>query len=137
MDAELAIEQLKEQLYFEDRTAKAYVRAKGHCEYCGQDLIKVRLGYACAQIDHLLPRSRFPEAVWGMSENFVLACSLCNGVKRDEVVLQKGEVPEAMLSENRKKLVDRAKNYIDSKLQSANDKWRQAQAIFSTLDNKA
>lgn len=120
-------------LYFEPRTAAAYVNARGRCEYCGRELIDDRLAYACAQIDHLLPQGNFPYEITGKKENFVLSCLLCNGTKRDKCVLEDGEDPLAMLSFHRAALIQRAGKLIQSRQQNADEQWNRVKAIFSRL----
>lgn len=131
---EAMMELQKAPLYFEARTARAYINARGYCEYCGHELIQDRLGYASAQIDHLLPQGKFPYEITGREENFVLSCSLCNGIKRDAVVLIDDEDPLVMLSSQRAELVDRSRKLIEKRLESANEKWACVKAIFSGLD---
>lgn len=122
--------QLMECLNFEPRTAFAYARARGHCEYCGCDLVFDRLHYACAQIDHLLPRSKNALAVYELKQNFVLSCSLCNGLKREAPILHDGEDAAEMLLKNRTKLVQRARALIGERLKIADRDWERAKAIF-------
>ena len=67
-----------------DPFAVALIRHDGRCAYCDRDLVGKRLAYACAQTDHLLPQSRFPDLA-DHPDNWVLSCSVCNGAKRDWV----------------------------------------------------
>ena len=136
MSPEEAIKLLEQELYFEPRTALAYVRAYGHCEYCDRKLIFDRLGYACAEIDHLLPRALYPDEITGMSENFVLSCSLCNGTKRDAQLLKLEEDPEYMLLQERAELVQRARELIDERLIDSNIMWERAKKIFKELNRE-
>jgi hypothetical protein len=134
MSDQVAVESLlAAPLNFEQRTAITYINAKGRCEYCDRDLIHDRLGYACAQIDHLLPQGKFPYEITGRQNNFVLSCALCNGVKRDSVVLEEGEEAFAMLATNRSQLILRAREIIEKGLEEANLKWVHVKNIFSEL----
>jgi 5-methylcytosine-specific restriction endonuclease McrA len=54
---------------------QVFDRAKGYCEYCGEDLLISRAAYASAQVDHVLARAKDGE---DKIENLRLACSLCN-----------------------------------------------------------
>ena len=130
MNADKAIQTLIEELDFEPRTARTYVRANGYCEYCGEELIRNRLGYACAQIDHLLPRSKFPAEVYELENNFVLSCSLCNSLKSNISVLQENEDPMTMLTKQRHVLLARAKDEIVKQLKEPNRKWEIAKSVF-------
>ncbi len=133
MEKDEAIKLLIQELDFESRTAMAYVRAGGCCEYCGRELVFDRLAYACAEIDHLLPRAKYSEHITGKPENFVLSCSLCNGAKRDTSVLLEGENPELMLAEARTELINRAKKGIEIKLQKPNEMWKVVKTTFAAL----
>ncbi len=128
-----AIDRLKSDLQFEPKTAQAYIHAEGLCEYCGQELIFNRLGYACAQIDHLLPRAKYSQQITDKQENYVLSCSLCNGLKRDESILKPDEDPETMLDHEKEELIKRAKTFIEEKIQEPDELWNQAKAIFVGL----
>ena len=133
MTKEEALKRLEKDLFFDPRTASAYVRAKGLCEYCGQELIFNRLGYACAQIDHLLPRAKYSDDITGTEENFVLSCSLCNGLKRDAPILEPEENPESMLKSHRDELIARSIKIIKEKLREPDNYWDQAKIIFKEL----
>lgn len=65
---------------YNEGTARAYVESNGKCVYCGVDLLNNLSTYFSADIDHLLPKSRYPEfKSWG--ENWVLSCRACNAMK--------------------------------------------------------
>lgn len=87
-------------------------------------------------MDHLLPRSRFHEAVAETKENYVLSCSLCNGVKRDHVVLQATEDAVTMLMHKREVLIERARRYVVEQLVSADSDWNAAKEILSAMSDK-
>ena len=89
-DTDEIAQRLHRELKFDERTAWAYARTRGRCEYCDLDLIEDRMGYACGEIDHLLPKSEYPDLEW-CQDNWVLACRLCNSVKGTYPVLEKGE----------------------------------------------
>ena len=71
-DTDEIAQRLHRELDFNEGTARAYARTLGRCEYCDRDLIGDRLGYACGAIDHLLPKSTYPEFEW-VQDNWVLA----------------------------------------------------------------
>ncbi|MCY4059499.1 MAG: HNH endonuclease [Gammaproteobacteria bacterium] len=81
IDKEL-ICRLKKEAKLPNYWAIPFVRYRGRCGYCGQDLLVDRQGYATAQIDHLLPQSRYCEYK-NCPDNWVLSCYLCNQTKRD------------------------------------------------------
>ena len=109
---------------------RAYARTRGRCEYCDRDLIEDRLGYACGVIDHLLPKSKYPDLAY-FQDNLVLACSLCNSVKGTHDVSEKGERAEEALTENRDSLIARAWNYILDQRRIVHDpQWEKAKRII-------
>ena len=123
--------ELQRELHFDPRTANAYVRALGRCEYCDRDLVFDRLGYACGQIDHLLPRWIYPYEIAGHPQNFVLSCSLCNGIKREADVLRRpNEDAVEMLVNHREELVLRARALIQDRLEEPNRRWQIAKTLL-------
>jgi len=60
----------------DDRWHEVFERDKGHCRYCGCDLLATFEHYYFAEIDHLLPPST-PDRD-GL-DNLVLAFRACNG----------------------------------------------------------
>ncbi|TGN18457.1 HNH endonuclease [Leptospira idonii] len=72
--------------------------SKGTCSYCGIDLLLNRLLYATMQLDHIFPRSKYPDLI-DDSNNLALSCAYCNHSKRDfDPAELKGE--PSMLSQN-------------------------------------
>lgn len=136
MNEKDAIRRLCEQCGFEAKTATAYVRARGYCEYCERDLVAKRFPYACAEIDHLLPKSKAKQLGYDASaqENHVLACHLCNNVKGNHVVLVKGEDPKQMLKSSRGTLIKRACKYIGQHERKNVQLHRKVRKIFFDLD---
>ena len=41
--------------------AQALVEFEGRCAYCDRDLVSTRLGYACAETDHLLSQAKYSD----------------------------------------------------------------------------
>lgn len=52
------------------------------CGYCGENLIADTGRIFNAELDHLLPKTKYPE-LKEVEHNWVLACRLCNQLKRD------------------------------------------------------
>ena len=132
MDRIEAVSALK-NLGIWDPLAVALIRHGGRCAYCGRDLVGKRLAYACAQTDHLLPRSKFPDLA-NHPDNWVLSCSVCNGAKRDwvpDIAEMRGPVRvrtrnAAVRLENeadRSDLIERAKSFIRRK--SSYPRWQR------------
>jgi 5-methylcytosine-specific restriction endonuclease McrA len=55
---------------------EVFLRDKGYCQYCGEDLLASRAALGGAQVDHVRAvANRGKDEL----ENLKLACSLCNG----------------------------------------------------------
>lgn len=115
---------------FSKDLAIVYVRANGRCEYCGADLLMSRQGYAIAEIDHLLPKSKYPEYSTNIN-NLVLSCRTCNGIKRNENILCSGELPDLVTDQGkRSELIQRSRNFISKKMGQYDETWRKATEIL-------
>ena len=114
---------------FSEELAVAYVQAGGRCEYCGTDLLMNRQGYASAELDHLLPRSQFPELSSDLV-NLVLCCRTCNGVKGNWSDFQESEAGKKSLKDNRRELIAQAREHISKKMIEYNNEWRKATRIL-------
>lgn len=92
-----------------------------------------RQGYAMAELDHLLPRAKYQEFA-DRSENFVLSCRTCNGVKSDFDPLN-GETisAEFSLSQSRAKLLQKTRSVISERMLNYNQDWRQATKILHSI----
>ena len=88
---------LLEELKFSPSMPIAYLRARGRCEYCGCDLLRDRLGYASANVDHLLPKEKYDDHIIERQENCILSCSCCNSTKGRHDILLDGVDAEDML----------------------------------------
>ena len=118
------------ELRFDESIATAYAKSKGRCEYCKRDLIHDRLGYACAQLDHLLPVSKVAQKIADIPANWVLSCSYCNGEKRAAWLLCPDEDPITMLTDRRQELIERARKYIQCKAIKRDQDWEKAREIL-------
>ena len=126
------IAKLLQQEQWAEGTAWAYARTGGRCTYCYRDLIADRLGFACGEIDHLLPRNQY-DALADNIDNLVLACRLCNSVKGAHDVLRDGENqnPTKALTEIRDTLIVRAREYIFEQRRTVHDpQWKIALRII-------
>lgn len=81
MTDEEKISRLMQEFDYNPVTANAYLEAKGVCTFCGEDVFASLAGFWSAQIDHLLPESRYPDLKWEPLNN-VYACFRCNQRKR-------------------------------------------------------
>ncbi len=61
-----------------------WIRDNFHCGYCDAFLLENVITLYSAQIDHLLPRSKYKHLSWiDKNVNYVLACFCCNQIKRN------------------------------------------------------
>lgn len=60
---------------------RIWIRDEFKCAYCGEELLKDIIRVQSAQLDHLLPKHKYP-AYKDKEENWVLACYACNQWKR-------------------------------------------------------
>jgi len=125
-----AIRELQSRLNFPCSTATAFVRGRGRCEYCGQDLLRDRQSYASLELDHLLAKERCDTAVSEHPANWVLSCRCCNSTKGEHDVLVPGEDATEMLSSHRSTLIGRARKFIRLKMQDYDRQWRLANEIL-------
>ncbi len=129
MENDPRVDKLWKECGFYYETAKAYVEFEGKCAYCGQDLIKDRLGYACGKIDHLLPQSIYSHYA-SDPRNRILACDICNSLKGNHDPCYEGEVPENMLANKRDVLIQRARDILKPKREKVDAVWEKATNIF-------
>lgn len=129
-EQEIVRDRLMTELDFHVSIATAYAKSDGRCEYCKRDLIHDRLGYGCAQKDHLLPTSRFEANIAELPENWVLSCSICNGIKADHCVLLNGEDPIEMLIHHRNALIERVWQFIQPTKEQKDEDWETAREII-------
>ena len=133
MENDVKVNRLGEECRFVKSTAMAYVEFNGTCAYCGEDLIEDRRCYALGKIDHLLPKSIYPQYA-DDQRNLVLACDICNSHKGSFNPCPEGEEPEKMLAVKRGELIGRAYEFITEKENKAKLEWQQARSII--LDTK-
>ncbi|MBF0227888.1 MAG: HNH endonuclease [Desulfobacterales bacterium] len=127
-----AITELQQKVGFNQLTAIVWTRAYGRCEYCKQDLLKNRLGYATGHIDHLLPKSKYPQYKDEI-DNLVLSCSSCNGVKSNYDPIHPSENEHQMLLNYRHELIDRVRQYLRDQFRQYDRDWRIVLEILSDI----
>jgi hypothetical protein len=117
------VKRLEDEAGFSPRQARAYVESEGRCGFCGCDLIDTPERYAMGTIDHLLPRSSYPDFE-DHTDNHVLACLRCNGLKSGFCGLRHGEDPLDMITKRKRALVERAREHLDALRPRVDDEWR-------------
>ena len=119
------------------------ISSLGRCEYCDRDLVFDRLGYACREHDHLLPKTHYPEC--DIAANIVSACSICNGLKRDYDVLDPDgilkdtnkeeydalrEKAEEHLNKDRAGLIEKVRGHINWERKEKDGEWKIVKGIM-------
>ena len=132
-DKEL-VKSLEGEAGLPSRWAFPFVRYRGRCAYCGQDLLVDRQGYATAQIDHLLPQASYPEYT-DEQDNWVLSCNLCNHTKRDWDPLKdrRAANPLVLLRDDklRARLIAGCRTHIrNQRAEEVDEEWRTVKKIL-------
>lgn len=122
--------------------AQALVEFEGRCAYCDRDLVSTRLGYACAETDHLLSQAKY-RVVKDHPRNWVLACSICNSAKQgwtpagdlytgDERRGTKNAKAALENPSDRSRLIQEAKEYVKETVIERNwtGEWKEVRRIM-------
>ena len=108
---------------------RIWVRDRWSCVYCNEGLLNHLIGMFSAQVDHLLPKSRYPEYA-DTEANYVLSCYCCNQIKRDFDPLNvRPELKEAALDMCRDALIEVCRQYIDERLEKKRKILKESRAI--------
>jgi len=109
--------------------AEVFVAYGGKCAYCDEDLLSNRIAYSAAMIDHVLPRSKYPDFATDQM-NLVLSCASCNSIKNSHDPLRPGEDPEEMLKNNRVEFIQRIRDDIQEEVKRRNGTWEKVATIL-------
>lgn len=110
---------------------RIWARDQWQCIYCGEDLLKDVIRMTSAQIDHLLPASRYPE-FWDTDANYVLSCYCCNQIKRDfDPLKDHEELKDAPLNAHRDELIEISRKHIESRLNAKKQIAERSREIVS------
>ncbi|HEX9060678.1 MAG TPA: HNH endonuclease signature motif containing protein [Clostridia bacterium] len=99
---------------FNEGTARAYLESNGKCVYCGVDLLKDISTFYSADIDHLLPKSKYPELESNI-DNWVLSCRACNSIKGKMNIADLSWTPEKAVKEHKKELIKIISDHLAEK----------------------
>lgn len=120
---------LQDEAKFNLVRAHAYVTYDGKCAFCGCDLIDTPEHFALGTIDHLLPKSEYPELA-DLEINHVLSCFTCNQLKDGFHGLRKDEDPEKALHEGREELLERSRAHLAKVRPKWETEWNTARQIL-------
>jgi len=104
------------------RWVKIWVRDDFHCVYCNAYLLADRISLSSAQIDHILPKSKYPQ-FRDLPENTVLSCFCCNQIKRAFDPLSKctDDIAKKLSQNNfrdyREELIDKCRKFVNAGLE--------------------
>lgn len=121
MAPEQLMDVLKANYAFNVISAQAHVEANGYCRYCGEDIYASFLNYSSSHVDHILPKSKYPNLDREPS-NFALSCFFCNQQKSDYDPLQGIETagssndPQTALLSQREQLIKIASSHLANEL---------------------
>ena len=111
--------------------AKAMEDSNGYCRYCNKNLLVNRIAYFSITLDHLLPKSKYPEIEANL-ENHVLSCNACNFIKKDFDPLDAGENPLHMLRDCHEVLIRRVKILIKTKSEERNNELDEIRRLMGS-----
>lgn len=113
------IDLLMNELNTNRQTAVAFIKSKGRCIYCGIDLLSDWHNYQCSQLEHILPKAKYPDLEWN-EDNCVLGCTACNMIKHNFDPLKGCEAasqnPSEYLSSHKEELIVKAREHIFARL---------------------
>ncbi len=117
MNPDEKVKMLMNELNWEESTARAFVEYGCICPYCGEDLLISRASYSSIYIDHLLPKSKYPDLEWDQ-RNVVACCLSCNSMKYELNILDlyKDIDPKNAL-DNKQDLINMVKASLSERLE--------------------
>ena len=86
-------------------------------EMCIRD--RNRVHYFSMQLDHLLPRSKYPHLA-NDPDNFVLSCQRCNNLKRAYDPLDGEKNPEGILRTDKPLVVEKVRVHLKERIEKDN-----------------
>ena len=115
-----------------------WVRDEFKYVYCGEYLLKDRIRMISAQIDHVLPKSKYKEFT-DLPDNRVLSCFCCNQIKRKfdplaETPDIKSKLSTGTFKEYRQRLIKVCWNYIKPLLGKKDEILKQSISIIKKYD---
>jgi hypothetical protein len=105
------------------RHVKMWLRDECKCVYCGENILCDLVRLTSAQLDHILPKSKYPDYKEEES-NWVLACFCCNQIKRNydpwtelpEEIKSMGLSVESLMN-NRNLLIEKCREHLKPHLE--------------------
>jgi len=121
------------------RWIKIWVRDRFCCVYCGENLLLDVIHMTSAQLDHIVPKSRYKDYT-NEDSNLVLSCYCCNQIKRAFDPLK--ELPEQVkmnlspetFDKYRDELLSVCRNYIIPRLNKKKTILHKSNEIIGGID---
>ncbi len=109
----------------DSRHVRLWVRDEFKCAYCDEPLLTDLIRFFSAQLDHLLPKSKYPH-LEDIEGNWVLACFPCNQLKRAFDPWKEFNGPETKPERgdvlvNRGVLIEVCRKYLQARRKGWND----------------
>lgn len=117
---------------FNEGTARAYVQSSGKCVYCDKNLLYELSDFYAADIDHLLPRSKYPE-LESNTDNWVLSCRACNSIKGKMDIPSLSWDASTAIKEHKKEVIE---IYRDALQERRNAKENEFTAIKNIIQDR-
>ena len=126
-----AFNYLRDTRGWHEGLARATAKAKGICSYCEENLMTSRVGYSSITLDHLLPKSLYPE-LEEHPNNHVLSCASCNTMKRTWNPIRDGEEALKMLENHREELISRVQESLTEAIEKRYIQWQEVKKYFTS-----
>jgi len=115
-----------------------WVRDKFKCVYCDKCLLEDTIRITTAQIDHILPKSKYKEFA-ELPNNQVLSCVCCNQIKLrfdplNEMPDIRNKLSVSTFEEYRQRLIEVCRNYIKRQLDKKGEILKQSISIIKKYD---
>lgn len=117
---------------------KIWARDNFCCAYCGANLLNDVISMSSAQIDHVLPKSKYKDYK-DEDSNMVLACYCCNQIKRAFDPLEKLPEHERILitvetiGSFREKLLSICRDYVIRRLEQKKEILNRSNEVLGTM----
>ncbi len=120
------------------KDVEIWVRDEFKCVYCGEYLLKDRIRMTSAQIDHVLPKSKY-KVFAELPNNRVLSCFCCNQIKGSFDPLDKmppgvkSKLSIGTFKEYHQRLIEVCQNYIKLRLDKKDEILKQSILIIKKI----
>ncbi len=118
---------------FNEGTAIAYLESKGKCVYCDKNLLEGLSDFYAADIDHLLPKSMYPEIEWDIN-NWVLSCRACNSIKGKMNISNLSWTPTEAIKNHKKELIAMFRTFLQERRNTKELEFKMIKEIIQIVE---